>query len=205
MDTVLLVDDDPAIREIFSAYLVMGGYKVTEADGGAACIAQIMAQKPDLILLDLMMEPVDGWDTLLAIRQNPVSQDIPVIIITGKQPVPEDILKYGGLIADFIVKPIDFSRVVSMLPAIIENDRDLNRETGLLENEGEDPELLREYRHLLRLVRVAHNLELRLRGRAGMPRFSVKIPDERLHLLHKKLGYPDRFLMPGSGGSGETP
>ena len=51
-----------------------------------------------------------------------------MIIITGKQPVPEDILQYGGLIEDFIVKPIDFNMLVACLHRIIEKDRDLHRE-----------------------------------------------------------------------------
>jgi two-component system, OmpR family, response regulator len=201
MDTVLLVDDDPAIREIFTAYLGMGGYQVLEASGGPACLELLTAHKPDIILLDMMMEPMDGCETLLAIRDDPSSSHIPVIIITGKSPVPEDILKYGCLIEDFIVKPMDFTRIVQSLPGIIANDRDLARETERLKEWGEEPELLGEYQCLLRLVRVAHNLELRFRGRPWAEHFSLSVPEERLHLLHKKLGFPDRFLEPGSGAS----
>jgi two-component system, OmpR family, response regulator len=194
MGTVMLVDDDPAIREIFSAYLGMGGYQVLEAAGGPACLELLQVHKPDLILLDMMMEPMDGWETLLAIRHNPSSSRIPVIIITGKQPVPEDILKYGGLIDDFIVKPIDFNRIVQSIPKIMENDRDLARETDRLKEWGEDPELLDEYGYLLRLVRVAHNLRSRQRDRSWSENILITIPESRLHLLHKKLGFPDHFL-----------
>jgi two-component system, OmpR family, response regulator len=204
MDTVLIVDDDPAIREIFTAYLGMGGYRVLEASGGPACLDLLTAHKPDIILLDMMMEPMDGWETLLAIRHDPSTSHIPVIIITGKSPAPEEILKYGGLIEDFIVKPIDFNRIVRSLQGIIANDRDLVRETERLKKWGEEPELLDEYQSLLRLVRVAHNLELRFRGRPWAERLALSVPEERLQLLHKKLGFPDRFLEPGGGGIRET-
>jgi two-component system, OmpR family, response regulator len=199
MDAVMLVDDDPAIREIFGAYLGRGGFRILEAVGGPACLELLKVHKPDIILLDMMMEPMDGWETLLAIRDNPPSSQIPVIIITGKQPVPEDILKYGGLIEDFIVKPIDFARVVQSLPLVIENDRDLARETDRLKERGRDPKLLGEYGYLIRLIRIAHNLESRFRGRSWTENLSLIPAEERLHLLHKKLGFPDRFLEPGGG------
>jgi two-component system, OmpR family, response regulator len=204
MDTVLIVDDDPAIREIFSAYLGMGGYRILEAAGGPSCLELLKVHTPDIILLDMMMEPMDGWETLLAIRHNAPSSHIPVIIITGKPPVPEDILKYGGLIENFVVKPIDFNKIVQSLQGIIAGDRDLARETERLKEWGESPESLDEYHYLLRLVRVAHNLELRFRGRPWTENFSLSVPVERLHVLHKRLGFPDRLLEPGSGAIRES-
>jgi two-component system, OmpR family, response regulator len=199
MDTVLLVDDDPAIREIFSVYLGMGGYTTLEADGGPACLDLLRTKNPDIILMDMMMEPMDGWETLLAIRHDFPSSQVPVVIITGKPPVPEDVLKYGGLIEDFIVKPVDFKQVVASLPRIIADSRDLAREMERMRNEGCDPELLREYARLLRLVRVAHILKIRLRERPWTEQTLLKTQEEHLHLLHKQLGFPDSFLKTGVG------
>jgi two-component system OmpR family response regulator len=65
MDTILIVDDEPAIREIFTAYLERGGYTSLAVAGGMECLETLKTQKPDLILLDLMMEPMDGWETPL--------------------------------------------------------------------------------------------------------------------------------------------
>jgi two-component system OmpR family response regulator len=115
MDTVLIVDDDPAIREIFSRYVEMGGYKVLAADGGSGCLEILKEHTPDIILLDLMMEPMDGWETLLAIRATASARQVPVIIITGKHPAPEDIQLYGSLIEDYVGKPVDFRMVVKSL------------------------------------------------------------------------------------------
>ncbi len=200
MDSVLIVDDEPAIREIFTVYLEMGGYKFLAVTGGMECLELLKTQKPDLILLDLMMEPMDGWETLLAIRHNPPSSQIPVIIITGKKPTPEDILQYGGLIEDFIVKPVDFKMIAESFHRIIEKDRELYREIDRIKNGEKDPELLSEYTRLLRLVRVAHNLKKRLKDPPSADRIPLKKLEEQLQWLHKKLGFPDHLLEQDEGG-----
>jgi two-component system OmpR family response regulator len=203
MDTILIVDDEPAIREIFTAYLERGGYKSLAVAGGLECLEQLKTQKPDLILLDLMMEPMDGWETLLAIRHYPPSRQIPVIIITGKSPTHEDIVQYGGLIEDFIIKPVDFKMIAESFHRIIEKDRELGREIDRIkigENGGQDPELLIEYTRLLRFVGVVHNLKKRLEDCQWADRIPIKNLEERLQWLHKKLGFPDRFLEPDEGG-----
>jgi two-component system, OmpR family, response regulator len=194
MDTILIVDDDPAIREIFSIYLGMGGFRVLTATGGMECLDRIRTETPDLILLDMMMEPMDGWETLLAIRSGPALRQIPVIIITGKQPAPEEILQYGGLIDDYIVKPVDFKRITDTFPHIIENDRVLQRETDRITTGHQDWEFLGEYTRLLRFVRVTATLEKRFRNTILIDPALVKKQEERLLWLHKKLGFPDILL-----------
>jgi two-component system OmpR family response regulator len=199
METILIVDDEPAIREIFAAYLGMGGYRAIAVPGGSECLDLLKTEIPDLVLLDLMMEPMDGWETLLAIRANPSSLNVPVIIITGKPPVPEEILQYGGLIEDFIVKPVDFKKFTASLHRILERDRDFGREINRMKKSGQDPELLAEYAHILRFARVAHNLEKRMTGRPWAGGIPLQKQKEQLHRLHEKLGFPDRFLEPDEG------
>lgn len=194
MDTILIVDDDPAIREVFTAFLDMGGFGTLTAPGGMECLDLQKTQKPDLILLDMMMEPMDGWETLLAIRSYPASRHIPVIIITGKQPVPEEILQYGGLIEDFIVKPVEFQKIVTSLPRTIERDKELGRLTAHKKEEGQDPAFIAEYTCLLRLVRITHRLIKRFGDIPWADRISLQKQEERLIWLHARLGVPDRFL-----------
>jgi CheY-like chemotaxis protein len=199
MYTVLVVDDDPAIREIFTAYLEMGGYTVIAVSGGQECLELLKTRIPDLILLDLMMEPMDGWETLRGIRRQPGTGQIPAMIITGKQPVPEDILQYGGLIEDFIVKPVEFSRLAASLPCTIEKVRDLDQVVSRKKAEGLDPALIAEYSSLLRLVRITYNLIGRFAGIPWAGRISLQTQEERLLLLHNRLGVPDRFLKRDNG------
>ena len=190
-DTVLIVDDDPAIREIFTVYLEMGGYRILAVSGGMECLELLKTQKPDLILLDMMMEPMDGWETLLAIRSFSDSCQIPVIIITGKHPTPEEILQYGGFIEDFILKPVDFQQVAASLHEVIEKDRILKGEIDRIRKQQPDLELSGEYIRLLRLVRVAHNLK----KRSGVSLWTDPVPlkkqEDRLQWLHEQRGFPD--------------
>ncbi|MDO9549908.1 MAG: response regulator [Methanoregula sp.] len=201
MDTILVVDDDPAIREIFSIYLEMEGYRIFAVTDGMACLDQLKTQIPDLILLDMMMEPLDGWETLLAIRSSPAFRDIPVIIITGKEPTHEEILQNGSLIEDFIIKPVDFKKIAKTLHHVIERDRALKREIDKMKNSMQDPELLEEYTRLLRLVRVVSNLAKRHEDRAWNESFPLRIQEGRLQELHKKLNFPD-FLLENKDDGG---
>jgi two-component system OmpR family response regulator len=205
MSTILIVDDEPAIREIFTAYLEMKGYSALTASGGKECIELLTKQKPDLILLDMMMEPMDGWETLMAIHSNPASRPIPVIIITGKQPVPEEILQYGGMIEDFIVKPIEFHKIVPSLPRIIENNKNLGLLTAQKKEDGGDPAFIDEYPRVLRLVRVTRHLMKRFRDIPWAERISLQKQEERLRWLHNRLGFPDCILEceEGQGSSGQ--
>jgi CheY-like chemotaxis protein len=193
-DTILIVDDDSAVREIFSIYLERAGYRILTTPGGIECLEMLKTQSPDLILLDLMMEPMDGWETLLAIRHNPSFHYVPVIIITGKQPVQEEILQYGVLIEDFIVKPVEFKRIAESLHGVIKKDRDLGRAIDRGTIGEQDQEVLDEYIRLLRLVGVVHNLKRRFKDPLWADRIPLKQLEERLHWLHKKTGCPDHVL-----------
>jgi two-component system OmpR family response regulator len=199
-ETVLVVDDDPAIREIFTAFLKMKGYTAIAVSGGRECLDLLKTRMPDIILLDLMMEPMDGWETLSAIRQHSLTGQVPVMIVTGKQPVPADIQQYGGLIEDFIEKPVEFDKLVACLPRTMDKIRDLHRITAQKKEAGTDLALIAEYTHLLRLVRITHNLIRRNKDVSWADRISLKKQEERLASLHMLLGFPDRFLEWDEGG-----
>lgn len=82
---VLLVDDEPDIRTIGAMSLRrVGGWEVTVAASGPECIAEVARERPDLVLLDVMMPGMDGPATLAALRADPVSASVPVIFVTAK-------------------------------------------------------------------------------------------------------------------------
>ena len=107
MTTILCVDDNADLVELLSELLKMMGYEVRTAPGGDECLRMINGERfhPDLILLDIMMEPMDGWETLGHIRENPVSRDIPVVMLTGKYPTMSEAETYGPMIDDYLMKP----------------------------------------------------------------------------------------------------
>jgi len=78
---VLVVDDDARLREFLRASLELGGYVVVEADGGEQALAAIAGRAPDLVLLDLVMPGVDGWQLLRRLQERHGS--IPVIMFSG--------------------------------------------------------------------------------------------------------------------------
>ena len=106
MYTILVVDDSPFIVDVFVTMLERGGYRTVAAYGGEECLEILKTVTPDLILLDIMMEPVDGWETLERIKENPETKEIPVLMLTAKQLTPAEAQEYGIYIEDYVLKPI---------------------------------------------------------------------------------------------------
>ncbi|KUL00043.1 MAG: Response regulator receiver protein, partial [Methanoculleus marisnigri] len=105
MYTILAVDDSPMIVDVFVTMLERGGYRPITAFSGEECLEVLNATPPDLVLLDIMMEPMDGWETLGRIKTNPATRDIPVLMLTAKPLTPEEANEYGAYIEDYILKP----------------------------------------------------------------------------------------------------
>jgi len=83
--SVLVVDDDPKAVEVIAAFLPSPAYAVTRAYGGSEAIAQAQRLRPDLILLDLMMPEVSGFDVVTALQRNVDTARIPILVVTAKQ------------------------------------------------------------------------------------------------------------------------
>lgn len=81
---VLVVDDDQSTRDMLGRMLAKEGWRVREAANGAECLEQLASAVPAVMLLDLMMPEIDGFEVLRAIRQTPAWRDIPVVIVTSK-------------------------------------------------------------------------------------------------------------------------
>ncbi len=84
MKKILVVDDDPNVRLLISAILTHGHYEVIQADDGAMAMDQVYSQRPDLVVLDIMMPGIDGIEVCRRIKQDPALQQIKVIMVTAK-------------------------------------------------------------------------------------------------------------------------
>ncbi|WP_273545964.1 response regulator [Leptodesmis sichuanensis] len=131
---VLVCDDDASVRMVVTALLEQQGYRVVTAASGREAISQASHAAPDVILLNILMPDMNGWETLAVLKQHPNTQSIPVIILSGlfpdQQPLPEEI-------SDWVVKPPNQRRLVQALEQalakqpqgikvlVIEDDRDL--------------------------------------------------------------------------------
>ena len=83
MAKILIVDDNPDVREVLRCQLEMLGYLVVSAENGYMGIAKATVEQPDLILMDIMMPELDGWQASRAVRANPETKDIPILAATA--------------------------------------------------------------------------------------------------------------------------
>jgi CheY-like chemotaxis protein len=88
--TVLVVDDDPKAVEVMAAFLPTPAYAVVRAYGGAEAITLARRLRPDLMVLDLMMPEVNGFDVVAALQRDTATARIPILVVTAKQITPED-------------------------------------------------------------------------------------------------------------------
>jgi signal transduction histidine kinase/CheY-like chemotaxis protein/uncharacterized membrane protein affecting hemolysin expression len=109
---VLVVDDEPTVREVTERFLVREGFSVVTADGGAQGLRLARELHPAAMTLDVMMPDIDGWTVLAAIKGDPALADIPVILMTI---VDEKNRGYALGAADYMVKPVDRERLVAVL------------------------------------------------------------------------------------------
>jgi DNA-binding response OmpR family regulator len=186
--TLLLVDDDPPILDTLSLFLEKQGFTIYTADGGEKCISLLGTVKPDLILLDIMMEPMDGWETLLALRDNPKTRAIPVMMVTAKPPTRDEIQTYGGEVDDYLMKPVD-PRIISVsVRQAIDANEQMLRTVEILRGRGVNEDRVREYISLQRKVRLTQKLFGRFRHIWNADIHFLGQQESRLSRLNEELG-----------------
>jgi hypothetical protein len=110
--TVLVIDDEAAVRDLMQRFLTREGFRVVAAAGGEEGLRRARELRPDAITLDVMMPGMDGWAVLSALKAAPDLADIPVIMLTI---VDDRNLGYALGAADYLTKPIDRERLVAVL------------------------------------------------------------------------------------------
>jgi CheY-like chemotaxis protein len=120
--SVLLVEDDNPTREVMARTLEKSNWTVSEAGDGREALDQLARQKPRLILLDLMMPVMDGFDFLLEMRANAEWQDIPVIVLTAKDLTDEDRRILSGRVEQVVSKGAHaHDQVVNLVHQVIDH------------------------------------------------------------------------------------
>lgn len=105
---ILYVDDDPILREFAVVNLTTDRAEVETAADGAEALARIEARRPDLVLMDLEMPTLDGFETLKRLRANPKFRDLPVVVVTGREDVEAVDRAFGAGATSFVVKPLNW-------------------------------------------------------------------------------------------------
>jgi two-component system alkaline phosphatase synthesis response regulator PhoP len=118
---ILIIEDDAGIIELLEAVLESGQYEPISAEGGRDGLRKLRELRPDLVLLDLMMEGVDGWAVLDAIQADPELRDTPVIILSVRSPLEDPDLadEYDGVYADYVIKPFSVRELLARINAAL--------------------------------------------------------------------------------------
>lgn len=118
-DHILVVDDLPDNYVLLQMILEDEGYQVDVADNGQAALASIASHPPDLVLLDVMMPGMDGFEVTRRIRRDASIPFIPILLVTGySEPTPADGFDVGA--DGFIRKPIDFDNLLHRIRTILQ-------------------------------------------------------------------------------------
>jgi len=115
---VLIVDDSPTERYFLTDILVKQGFSVSTAESGEEALLKIKADKPELILMDVVMPGQNGFQVTRSIARDPETQHVPIIICTSKGQETDRIwgLRQGA--RDYIVKPVDPAELLSKIAAL---------------------------------------------------------------------------------------
>ncbi len=167
-DTIMVVDDSPYIVDGLVTLLKRKGYKPVAAHDGNECLSLLSSSRPDLILLDIMMEPVDGWETLERIRGNPATCDIPVLMFSAKKITPDEASEHSMSIDNFVSKPVNPVQLLETIERVFERRKDMAREVIQAQDAGLDAKTVEEYVTLRRNIDVDKNLLSVLKFSSGM-------------------------------------
>ncbi len=113
---ILLVDDDPNIRQLVNLYLQKEGFEVEMAERGDEALKRFRASPPNLMLLDVMLPGMDGWQVLREARK---TSNIPIIMLTAKDETFDKVLGLELGADDYIAKPFDMKELVARIKAVI--------------------------------------------------------------------------------------
>ncbi len=122
--TVLVADDEPGIAGLVRDYLVRAGFRVLTAGDGPAALRLARAERPSLLVLDLMLPGLDGLDVARALRADPVTRKLPIIMLTARVEETDRILGLELGADDYITKPFSPREVVARVRAVLRRVED---------------------------------------------------------------------------------
>jgi CheY-like chemotaxis protein len=119
MPKILLVEDNEMNRDMLSRRLVRNGFEVVIAVDGAAGVALASSEKPDLILMDMSLPVLDGWEATRRVKADPATQAIPVIALTAHAMAEDKDKSLAAGCDDFDTKPVELPRLLEKIKALL--------------------------------------------------------------------------------------
>ncbi|MGH7168941.1 MAG: response regulator [Gemmataceae bacterium] len=117
--TILIVEDDEMNRDMLSRRLQLHGFQVISAGDGFEGIAVATAEAPDLILMDMSLPDMSGWEATRHLKANPITQPIPVIALPAHAMVEDRLKALQAGCDDYDTKPIDFPRLIARMKTLL--------------------------------------------------------------------------------------
>ena len=117
--TILVVEDNEANRDLVSRYLQMLDFRVLQAENGLQCLELARTQGPDLILMDMSLPILDGWEATRQVKANPATKAIPVIALTAHAMVQDKEKALAAGCDEFDTKPVELPRLLEKIKALL--------------------------------------------------------------------------------------
>jgi putative two-component system response regulator len=206
-ERILIVDDESAARIALATLLRREGFEVRDASDGASALAECATFRPDLILLDIVMPGVDGFEVCRRIKATPETRLTPVVLITGLSATEDRIKGINAGADDFLSKPIDFNELLARTRSLLRLKQytdELENAEGVLFSLAQSIEARDPYTsgHCERLAEIS----ARLGEKLGLPEEDIKAL-RRAGIVHDigKVVVPDSILLkPGPLSAEET-
>jgi len=177
LERVLVVEDEPDVAELIRYNLAKEGYEVSVSGSGGDALRLAREARPELILLDIMVPQLNGWEVCRRLKQDPETRAIPVIMVTGRVEEGDKVLGFEMGADDYVTKPFSPRELLARVRAV------LRRGQGAAES--------RERKHHLKAGELEidrHRFEVKMRGRA------VELTRKEFELLAALVGTPGRVF-----------
>lgn len=171
-EKILIVDDDKNICDLLRMYLEKEGYAVVMEHNGVDAVNTFNTENPDLVLLDIMLPQLDGWQVCREIRK---TSEKPIIMLTAKDEIFDKVLGLELGADDYVTKPFDTKEIVARIKAVL-------RRTSA--TKGSD---LKEVRYDKLVINLS-NYDMKVDG------VSVDTPPKELELIYHLASNPDRVF-----------
>jgi two-component system response regulator RpaA len=177
---ILVIDDDQAIAELVKVNLELLGHIVTTANDGIKGLALAQQQRPDLVVLDVMMPDLDGFTVCQRLRQNPQTHPIPILMLTALGMTKDKVTGFDSGADDYLVKPFE-------IPELQVRVRALLRRSGSVPHSASLPEIL----HAGEITLIPENLQAKVRDRV------VKLTPTEFEILHCLMQHHGQTVSTG--------
>jgi two-component system phosphate regulon response regulator PhoB len=136
MDPILIVEDETDISELIEYHLKQSGFPATSVPDGSSALEQVKKKRPALIILDLMLPDMDGKDICRALKSNPLTRTIPILMLTAKTEELDRVVGFELGAEDYVTKPFSPRELVLRVKAILQRKESIQESEKLIQIEG---------------------------------------------------------------------